>query len=80
MTIQPYSKEFFAPRPSGFVLFFRTFFLWQLFRFVWINVKMVKMIGRAHGHHVDPAHPHGPGLPGGSGEKHAGPAAAPAQR
>jgi hypothetical protein len=46
--IQPYSREFFAPRPSALTLFFRTFVPWQLVRFVWINVKMIRMIGKAH--------------------------------
>jgi hypothetical protein len=46
--IQPYSREFFAPRPSKITLFFRTFVPWQLVRFVWINLKMIRMIGKAH--------------------------------
>jgi hypothetical protein len=46
--IQPYSREFFAPRPSALTLFFRTFLPWQLVRFVWVNVKMIRMIGKAH--------------------------------
>jgi hypothetical protein len=58
--IQPYSREFFAPRPSRATLFFRTFVLWQLVRFVWINFKMIAMIGKAHSHRV-------PGSPAGSG-------------
>ncbi len=51
MTIQPYSREFFAPRPNRAVLFLRTFPPWQLVRFVWINLKMVRMIWIGyHGH------------------------------
>ncbi len=50
----PYSREFFAPRPSRWVLFFRTFVLWQLVRFVAINVKMIRMIGKAHSHRALP--------------------------
>jgi hypothetical protein len=46
--VQPYSREFFAPRPSRITLFFRTFLPWQLVRFVWINLKMIRMIGKAH--------------------------------
>ncbi len=52
--IQPYSREFFAPRPSRATLFFRTFVLWQLVRFVWINLKMIRMIGKAHGGRASP--------------------------
>jgi hypothetical protein len=46
--IQPYTREFFAPRPSAATLFFRTFLPWQLVRFAWINAKMIRMIGKAH--------------------------------
>jgi hypothetical protein len=46
--IQPYSREFFVPRPSKVTLFFRTFVPWQLVRFAWINLKMIRMIGKAH--------------------------------
>ena len=52
--ILPYSREFFAPRPSRLTLFFRTFVPWQLVRFVWINAKMIRMIGKAHGGRVSP--------------------------
>lgn len=37
-----------APRPTGTTLFFRTFLPWQLFRFAWINLKMIRMIGLSH--------------------------------
>ena len=53
-THQPYSREFFAPRPSAFVLFFRTFVLWQFVRFVAVNVKMIRMIGKSHSHRALP--------------------------
>ncbi len=52
--VQPYSREFFAPRPSPATLFFRTFLPWQLVRFVWINLKMIRMIGKAHGRRALP--------------------------
>ncbi|USN98703.1 MAG: hypothetical protein H6810_11135 [Phycisphaeraceae bacterium] len=39
----------FAPRPTGWVVFLRTFLPWQLFRFVWINLKMIHMIRLSHG-------------------------------
>ncbi len=52
--VQPYSREFFAPRPSPATLFFRTFVPWQLIRFVWINLKMLRMIGKAHGQRALP--------------------------
>lgn len=37
-----------AMKPSRFVLFMRTFFLYQLWRFFWINVRMLKMISLSH--------------------------------
>jgi hypothetical protein len=46
--IKPYTREFFAPRPSAVTLFFRTFLPWQLVRFSWINLKMIQMIRKAH--------------------------------
>lgn len=55
--VKPYTREFFAPRPSALTLFFRTFVLWQLVRFVWINAKMVRMIGKSHSHRALPPAP-----------------------
>ena len=52
--IQPYTSEFYAPLPSTVTLFFRTFLPWQLVRFAWINAKMIRMIGKAHGGRVSP--------------------------
>jgi hypothetical protein len=60
VTVQPYSREFFAPRPSPATIFFRTFVLWQLVRFVWINFKMIGMIGKSHSHRL-PSPPSGTG-------------------
>lgn len=45
---RPSDREFFVPTPSRVTLFFRTFLPWQLVRFVWINLKMVRMIGIGH--------------------------------
>jgi hypothetical protein len=52
--ILPYTREFFAPRPSAATLFFRTFLPWQLVRFAWINAKMIRMIGKSHGGRARP--------------------------
>lgn len=71
--IQPYSREFFAPRPSPLTLFFRTFLPWQLLRFVWINVKMIQMIGKAHSHRALP--PAGGAAGASKGTRHGTPAA-----
>ncbi len=37
-----------APKPTRFTLFLRHFLPWQLFRFVIINLKMLRMIGKGH--------------------------------
>ena len=45
---RPSDREFFVPTPSRVTLFFRTFLPWQLVRFVWINLRMIRMIGIGH--------------------------------
>lgn len=42
------TREFYVPTPSRWTLFFRTFFPWQLLRFIWINLKMIRMISIGH--------------------------------
>ncbi len=41
---RPNDQTFFVPTPSRWTVFLRTFLLWQLAKFVWINLKMVRMI------------------------------------
>jgi hypothetical protein len=41
-------KAFYAPRPTRWTVFMRTFIPWQLVRFVWINFKMIDMIRISH--------------------------------
>lgn len=64
--VQPYSREFYAPRPSRVTLFFRTFAPWQLVRFVWINLEMIRMIGKAHSQRALPPPSGGPGASAGT--------------
>ena len=45
---RPTGREFFIPTPTRATVFFRTFFPWQMLRFVWINMKMIRMIGIGH--------------------------------
>lgn len=45
---RPYEREFFIPTPTRATRFFRTFLPWQLGRFAWINLKMMRMIGMGH--------------------------------
>ena len=65
--VEPYSREFFAPRPSRGVLFLRTFAPWQLLRFAIINFRMIRMIGKArHGVAAPEPPPAAPSAAGGS--------------
>ncbi len=45
---RPQDRAFFIPTPTRTTRFFRTFFPWQALRFVWINLKMMRMIGIGH--------------------------------
>jgi hypothetical protein len=40
---KPYEQETFAPHPTRFTRHMRTNILWQFFRFLVINWKMIKM-------------------------------------
>ena len=40
--------ENYTITPSRVVQFFRNFFLWQLVRFIVINLKMLRMISKSH--------------------------------
>jgi hypothetical protein len=44
----PSEHERHAMRPTRWVVFFRTFFLYQLWRFLWINLRMMRMISKSH--------------------------------
>ncbi len=53
---RPTDREFFVPTPTRGTTFLRTFFPWQAVRFVWINLKMIRMIGLGH-HGREPLRP-----------------------
>lgn len=38
----------FATQPTRFTRFLRTCILWQMFRFLIINLKMVRVISKSH--------------------------------
>lgn len=44
----PNSDWFYATKPTRGTLFLRTFIPYQLWRFFWINLKMLGMIRRSH--------------------------------
>jgi hypothetical protein len=41
---RPGDQTYFIPTPSRTTVFIRTFVPWQILRFIWINLKMIKMI------------------------------------
>ena len=45
------AQAFYTPTPTGWTVFTRTFLPWQLWRFAWINLKMVEIIARSHHRH-----------------------------
>ncbi len=51
----PYDRAYYAPTPSARTRFFRTFVPWQLVRFAWINLKMIRMISLGHHGNLPPA-------------------------
>lgn len=42
------SGAFYASSPTRWTLFWRTFIPWQIWRFVWINLKMVRIAAKGH--------------------------------
>jgi hypothetical protein len=42
------SRSFYATKPTGATVFWRTFLPWHLWRFVAINLKMMTIIRRSH--------------------------------
>ena len=48
MTI-PNDAQRNAMKPTRWVLFFRTFWPYQLYRFAWINLRMLRLIFKSHG-------------------------------
>lgn len=42
------NEWFYATKPTRWTLFLRTFLPWQAWRFVWINVKMIRIIASSH--------------------------------
>jgi len=45
---RPNDQTYFVPTPARATLFLRTFLPWQLVRFAWINLKMLRMISIGH--------------------------------
>lgn len=45
---EPYQQAYYPPTPTGFTRYLRTSFLWQAYRFVAINLKMLKLMASSH--------------------------------
>ncbi len=45
---EPYQQAYYPPKPTGLTRFMRTCLIWQFYRFVVINFKMLKLIAKSH--------------------------------
>ena len=45
---EPYQQAYYPPTPTAITRYMRTSVLWQLYRFVVINLKMLKLMTRSH--------------------------------
>ncbi len=46
--VKAYENNFTTMVPTGFVKFFRTCILWQIIRFIIINIKMLLVVQKSH--------------------------------
>ena len=44
---EPYQQAYYPPVPTGFTRYMRTSIVWQLVRFVVINLKMLRLMSRS---------------------------------
>lgn len=42
-------QGFFATKPTALTRYLRTSFVWQVVRFIVINIKMIRIIVKSHG-------------------------------
>ena len=45
---EPYQQAYYPPAPTNLTCLMRTSLIWQLFRFVAINLKMLKLMRKSH--------------------------------
>ncbi len=41
---RPYEQSYYPPVPTGLTKFFRTNLVWQFFRFVMLNLRILRMV------------------------------------
>jgi hypothetical protein len=46
--VRGYYDESYPPVPTKTTVFWRKFFLWQLYRFAVINLKMIRIVAFGH--------------------------------
>ncbi len=44
---EPYQQAYYPPTPTGFTRYMRTSLIWQAFRFLVINVKMLRLMAKS---------------------------------
>lgn len=44
---EPYQQGYYPPRPTGMTCSMRTFWPWQMVRFLIINLKMLKLMANS---------------------------------
>ena len=45
---EPYQQAYYPPSPTGFTRYMRTSLIWQGFRFLIINLKILKLMAKSH--------------------------------
>lgn len=45
---EPYQQAYYPPAPTGFTRHMRTSLVWQCIRFLVINFKILKLMGKSH--------------------------------
>ncbi len=54
--IFPYTQAYYTALPTGVIQWIRGCIIWQLFRFVVVNYRMISMIQKSHPHAHKPGH------------------------
>ena len=45
---EPYQQAYYPPAPTGLTRYMRTSLIWQTWRFIVLNIKMVKLVLSSH--------------------------------
>ena len=45
---EPYQQAYYPPLPTGFTRYMRTSLIWQFYRFLVINIKILKLLTKSH--------------------------------